>query len=272
MDQQHLLSGFANIDRDGDPASLVRLLDTQGTAPFHQAYKRRAFALLGLQSGHQILDVGCGTGDDVRALARMVGPTGRVVGIDSSEAMIAEARKRSEGTELSLQFHLADATRSELADESFDGCLAIRTFQHLADPHQALSEMVRMVRPGRRVVIVDPDHETAVIDVPERALVRRFLTFRADTIRNGWIAHHMPALCKEVGLVDVVVTPMTQAQTDYAAVDAILGYEGGVRAAQAAGVLTDTEAERLVGSMQTAAGADRFFCAMTFFITSGRKP
>ena len=53
-----------------------------------------------MQEGHHILDVGCGTGDDVLALARIVGETGRVVGIDNSETMIAEARQRAEGLDL----------------------------------------------------------------------------------------------------------------------------------------------------------------------------
>lgn len=272
MDQQYPLSGFSDVDQDVDPTSLVGLLDRQAAAPFHQSYKQRALALLGAESGDQLLDVGCGIGDDVRTLGRIVGRAGRVVGVDASGAMIAEARRRSEGAELPLTFCVADAASLPFKESSFDGCLAIRTFQHLAEPRRAFSEMVRVARRSGRVVTVDPDHETAVIDVPERALVRRFLTFRAGTIRNGWIAHHMPTLFKEFGLSDIAVIPSTQVQTDYAAVNAVLGYEGGVRAAQRAGALTEAEADRLVGSMREAAEAGCFFCAMTFFSTSGQKP
>ena len=59
-----------------------------------QDYKRRTFALLGAKAGARLLDVGCGTGDDALAMARLVGPDGHVTGIDTSETMIAEARAR----------------------------------------------------------------------------------------------------------------------------------------------------------------------------------
>jgi ubiquinone/menaquinone biosynthesis C-methylase UbiE len=56
-----------------------------------------------------LLDVGCGTGGDVRALAELVGPRGQVVGIDSSEVMIAEARSRSAVAGLATEFRVGDA-------------------------------------------------------------------------------------------------------------------------------------------------------------------
>ena len=51
-----------------------------------------------LAPGRRVLDVGCGTGDDVREMAGLVGAAGLVVGIDNSQAMIAVARQRTTGT------------------------------------------------------------------------------------------------------------------------------------------------------------------------------
>ncbi|MGH2616112.1 MAG: methyltransferase domain-containing protein [Thermomicrobiales bacterium] len=271
MTRQNPGSGFSDVDRDSDPLALIHALDLRTGAPFHLDYKQRALALLGLHAGDQGLDIGCGTGEDVCQMAGLVCPGGRATGVDASETMIAEARRRHVGIELPVAFHVGEAEALPFADASFDGCLAIRTFQHLANPQRALGEMIRVARPGGRLVVIDPDHDTAVIDASERSLMRRFLKFRADTIRNGGIAHHMPALFKERGLLEVSVIPMTEVRTGYAEVEAASHFEGGIRIAHDVGVLTDEEADRLVSGMRSAADAGRFLTAMTYFLTVGRK-
>lgn len=238
---------------------------------FRLAYKQRAITLLDLHAGDRVLDVGCGTGDDLRTIAQLLGPHGQAIGTDASETMITEARSRLAGSEFPLTFVTGEAENLPFADASFDACLAIRTFQHLMDPQRAIREMIRVVRTGGRLVTVDPDHDTAVIDVPDRSLMRTFLTFRADTIRNGGIAHHMPALFKAHGLLDVAVLLMTEVRTDYTEVEAAFHYEGGIRIAQEMGVLTTEEADRLIHAMRMDAESDRFLSAKTYFLTVGRK-
>jgi hypothetical protein len=120
--------------------------------------------------------------------------------------------------------------------------------------------------------VSDPDHTSAVVDVVDRELAQRFLMWRAGTIRNGWIAHHMRALMKEVGFQEIDVTPMVNIRTDYAEVERTSSYDGGVRVAQRDGVFSTHEADSLIASLRAAAASDSFFCAMTFFITSGTKP
>jgi ubiquinone/menaquinone biosynthesis C-methylase UbiE len=271
VSDQSSRSGFSNVDRDDDPAELIHLLDLRSSAPFHLAYKQRAFELLDLRESDRVLDVGCGTGDDVRHLAQLVGSGGSAVGVDASETMIAEARVRSTGSELPIAFVVADVDELPFADGSFDACLAIRTFQHLAEPVRALTEMIRVVRPGGRLAVVDPDHDTAVFGISDRELARKFLNFRADAVRNGGIAHQMFSLFKEHGLLDVSVMPTTEVRTDYAEIEAASHYEGGIRIAQEKGALTPTEADHLVSMMREVGGAGHFLSAMTYFLTAGRK-
>src|SRR5690349_3072435 len=75
----------ADIWRDADAAK--DFLD-QAAAELAAA-KEQLDAMLRVRPGSHVLDVGCGTGNDVRALAARVGPPGRVVGLDSSEQLIA---------------------------------------------------------------------------------------------------------------------------------------------------------------------------------------
>jgi cyclopropane fatty-acyl-phospholipid synthase-like methyltransferase len=100
MAKEEMATGFRAVDHTTDPDFFVRYLDTAGTQEQIQTFKRRTFELLEVKAGYHLLDVGCGTGDDVRALAPLVGSTGRVVGVDHSGTMIAEARKRAEGLNL----------------------------------------------------------------------------------------------------------------------------------------------------------------------------
>ena len=134
---------YGDVDRSADPLGAVRWTDMMASWPFVQAYKRRTRELLAAGHAGRLLDVGCGTGDDTRAL-----PV-RSVGLDASAAMIGEAARRGGA------FVRGDAHALPFADATFDGCRADRTLQHLADPERALAEMVRVTRPGGRVVVVD---------------------------------------------------------------------------------------------------------------------
>src|SRR5215831_19201759 len=71
-----------------------------------------------LNAGDSVLDVGCGTGDDVREIARLVGTKGRVVGIDPSEAMIAESKRRAEGSGQPVHFQCGDVLKIDSPDAS----------------------------------------------------------------------------------------------------------------------------------------------------------
>ena len=90
-------SAFTDIDRAADPAGFVRVLDALTAMDFVRAYKRRTFELLGLEPGASVLDLVCGTGDDALELARLVGAGSRVVGVDRSETVIAQAGERAAG-------------------------------------------------------------------------------------------------------------------------------------------------------------------------------
>lgn len=129
----------------GAPAFLNRYADWS---------QRRAVASLLARAaplaGKRALDVGCGTGRWTEVLA---GRGAHVVGVDRSEAMLAEARRRRPGHD----FRLMNATQLEFPDGSFELVTAVTVLQHLA-PHEqerAAAEIARVVRPGGHVLVVD---------------------------------------------------------------------------------------------------------------------
>ena len=76
------------VDTAVDPKFFVRFVDAANEMASVRACKRRMEALLEPRVGQRILDLGCGTGDDARALARLVATGGQVVGVDNSEGML----------------------------------------------------------------------------------------------------------------------------------------------------------------------------------------
>jgi ubiquinone/menaquinone biosynthesis C-methylase UbiE len=235
------------------------------------AYKRLTFALQEIEAGDRLLDLGCGTGDDARAMATAVRSSGRILGVDRSKAMIAEARRRTSSS-LPIEFRVGDVYELESPDESFDGCRADRVFQHLAAPRAALAELLRVCRPGRRVVVADPDWGLVAIDAEDRALTRRLLDFLCDEYANGWAAHQTPGLFRELGVDKVSVTPVTVVLRTLAEAEQLLQLMNLLERALAAEAVAPDDALAWLGNLRRTEDANRFFLAFTGFIVAGEKP
>ena len=89
------LGGFSHVDADPEAAALIAALDEQASLPAIQRLRAAAAELLRPRLGDRLLDVGCGTGEVVRALAGLVGAHGTVVGVEPSATMLDEARRRT---------------------------------------------------------------------------------------------------------------------------------------------------------------------------------
>jgi ubiquinone/menaquinone biosynthesis C-methylase UbiE len=232
-----------------------------------QGYKARSFALLELAEGDQVLEVGCGTGEDARELARLVRGVA-VVGVDASERAVAEAQARTLGVPRPVEFRLGDAHRLEVEDGAFDACRADKVFHHLADPRKALAEMVRVARPGARIVVSDADYETLVVDAPDRALTRRILNAFCDGLPDGWLGRQLPALLEDAGLLDVEVFPYTAIVRHYD--EELLRLREKAEGARKAGVVSAAESVRWIASLEEADHVGRFLCALTVLTVRGR--
>jgi demethylmenaquinone methyltransferase/2-methoxy-6-polyprenyl-1,4-benzoquinol methylase len=128
--------------------------------------------------GSRVLDVATGTGDLALELARRVSPGGEVVGSDFAEGMLDRARRKAaaaDGADVRPRFEWADAMALPYPDASFDAAtvgFGARNFDDLA---RGLAEMVRVVRPGGRVVVLE-------ITTPTRAPLSLFYRLWFDRI------------------------------------------------------------------------------------------
>jgi ubiquinone/menaquinone biosynthesis C-methylase UbiE len=231
-------------------------------------YKARSFDLLALADGDQVLDVGCGRGEDARTITGGLHGVA-VVGIDASEDKIREALALTLGLPRSVDFRVGDAHALPFEDETFDACRADRVFHHLLDPGRALAEMVRVTRSGGRVVVSDTDYDTLVVEAPDAALSRRILAHHADRMESGRIGRQLRGLFRDAGLGSVGVTPYAAVATEYD--EDVLKLRDKAERAAKAGAIAPADAVRWVESLGEADRAGRFVCASIFLTVYGRK-
>jgi ubiquinone/menaquinone biosynthesis C-methylase UbiE len=263
------LAEFGSIDRTADPEHFIRFLDAACAEASFRAYKELLSARLDLREGSRILDVGCGTGDDARAMARLVGSTGLVIGLDNSTAMIDEARRRAAGAGLPVEFRVGDALALPFEADYFDGCRADRSLMHVPDVRQALAEMARVTRPDSRLAVYEVDFGTLVIDADDRALARKIADTWNDSLRDGWLGRRIPALLREVGLRDIEVLPHTLILSPVLALP-ILG-AATVERAVTQGSVTPGEGQTWLTHLDDLQRQGRFFSTLGGFLVFARK-
>jgi ubiquinone/menaquinone biosynthesis C-methylase UbiE len=161
-----------------------------------------------VKKGQRLLDVGCGPGGDAMALARLVGRKGFVVGVDSERGFIETAQRcaLSAGLASRMHFRIVDLLPLPFRSDEFDATRSERTFQHLTDPEPALAEMVRVTRPGGRMVLVDIDWVSASVDSPfpgvERLLKRILID---EVIPNPYAGRSLYRLMRAQRLEEIEV-------------------------------------------------------------------
>jgi ubiquinone/menaquinone biosynthesis C-methylase UbiE len=119
------------------------------------AYRRRAVAALGPRPGHTVVELGCGTGLNFEALERAIGPQGRLIGVDLTDAMLARARARVD----SRGWRNVSLVESDIAGYEFPRGVAgvISTFALTLVPEYeaVITRAAAALAPGGRIVVLD---------------------------------------------------------------------------------------------------------------------
>ena len=255
-----------------ETAAWVAYLDEVAHLDFMRTVKQQVTAMLELHPGDTVLDAGCGTGDDTRAMALLIGPGGHVTGLDQDETILGEARRRNTETSLPVSFEKGDVQQLHFADATFTRCRSERLFQHVPDQHTAMRELARVLRPGGLTVVYDTDWETLIIDADDWQTTRTLMRVYCAEHRHGWIGRMLPGLMREAGLSDIRVVPMTLMLRDMALAERLHTLRRTADSAIAQKRVTAEAVEAWFADLRQRDAEERFFCAVTSFIVLGRKP
>jgi SAM-dependent methyltransferase len=251
----------------------VEWLEAQSIHPFLRDVAERSLARLALQNGESVLDVGCGTGVFLPGLAAIVGPEGRVVGLDHSAAFLEEARRRLSDASLSDRVELleGDAHHLPFADGTFDAVHCERVLMHLEDPPLAVREMHRVVRPGGRVLLAEVYPAGARMAHPDPDAEQLISAAMVSGIRNPSMGIALRGLMVNTGFTDVggEVVGYFEEELDQ---DEAEEWTGVARGLAARGVLDPERAEAAIVAMEDRRAAGAHCGLAMIFVVSGRVP
>jgi len=166
---------------------------------------------LDLGSGESVLDVGSGVGQFTRVMAQTAGVHGRALGIELDDAQLAEANRllKVDGESQLIEFRQGNALDLPLSSDewgSFDLAHARFLLEHISDPMRVVTQMVRAVRPGGRVIVADDDHgDFRPWPVPAGfdAIWQAYVSSYVRKGNDPYIGRRLVSLLHEAGLCSI---------------------------------------------------------------------
>jgi len=253
--------------------STAAWLEEQAAMPFIREVAQRSFELMDLRPGDAVVDVGCGTGVMLPALANAVGPTGSVTGFDHSAAFLARAQRRitEAGLEHGVTLVQGDAQALPFEDATFDVAHVERLLMHLPEPDAAIRELVRVTRPGGRVACAEVYANGADIENPDRHAMDLINSAAIAQIRNPAMGIELRRRLVDAGLESVRVVAVALAETfiDPDEIDELR--RQGIKLAER-GELELARAQSAIDYVVAANEAGRYMGLALIFIAAGVVP
>lgn len=175
--------------------------------------RTRVIDMLSPKPGERILDVGVGPGLLAQDLARLVGDTGQVTGLDVAPAMIKMARTRLAALPQAACV-TGDAGDLKFDDGTFDAAVSTQVYEYVADMPKALSELRRVLRPGGRALILDTDWRSVVWHSSDEVRMARVLACWDGHLADPHLPAKLGPLLGAAGfqVLRVEIVPMLAAQ------------------------------------------------------------
>jgi SAM-dependent methyltransferase len=158
-------------------------------------------AVAALRQGQTVLDLGSGAGFDALIAARKVGPTGKVIGVDLTDAMLAKARANAERAGMAhVEFRKGDIEALPVEGDSIDVALSNCVLNLASDKDRAFAEVFRVLKPGGRLAVSD-----MAWDVEPSIEVREDLEAIVGCIGGALVLGDYVARLEKVGFHEVQV-------------------------------------------------------------------
>jgi ubiquinone/menaquinone biosynthesis C-methylase UbiE len=222
-----------------------------------------------IETGHHVLDFGCGPGFMAMALADKVGPSGRVCGADINARFVADATGRAAARNIGwLSFHHLDSAALPFPDATFDRAVTKNVLEYVPDVAATLTELHRVLKPGGRVHIADSDWGFVIVEPWGKATVDRFFAAAAPAFKEPYIGRKLPAALTRAGFRDIEVRMLPIIDRDGRLQLVLRNMQSYIRTFA---TLPDAEVAGLLNAVERAIAEGTYFgCLPQFLATATR--
>ena len=244
-----------------------------------RAHRDWLLSFVHLPPGGTVVDLGCGSGGDLLALAeRHADADARFVGIDASESGVRTAAARTaDDPRVTVRQHRLDGGGVPLDDGSVDAVYSHNLVECMADPAAFAREVGRILRPGGVAVIAHWDFDSQVLDGTDRAAIRRLVHAFADWKQpwmehaDGWMGRRLWGVFAPTGLFDGAGHARVLTNTRYSA-----PWYGHARVQDFGslvkrGLASQDDFRRVVADLEALDRAGRYFYSITGYVYVGRR-
>jgi len=183
----------------------------------HQVWASEAhkgWFLAGFSAGQTLLDLGCGPGFCTKELGYIVGPTGKVIGVDKSEAYIRFLETVKDQYNLPIETQFTDFNNMVLEDHSLDGVYCRWAMAWIPNVEDVLAKVYKALKPGARVVFHEYYDWSLLQTSPEfphlkKAIKNALQTFY-DSEGTVDIGKHLPTMFHALGMKVISQRPMNK--------------------------------------------------------------
>jgi len=263
------LGAFARVD-ETDAGDFIERLDRMHLVEDFRIYKTRSMEAMRIAPGARVADIGCGAGDDAAQLAMLVGAGGHASGVDLSQSMVDEAARRFADTG-NLAFVCASVDKLPFADDSLDAIRADRVLIHVPDPQAAVAEMIRVTKPGGRIVISEPDMVGFWVAGSDWEISEGIARAIAMSCTSPYLPRDMGNMMHDCNLKDVRHSAYAMISGDFETVNRVVQFERVIAGLKAAGRAPADRLDAWWQEQQARTAQDRFCAGLNVITASGTK-
>ncbi len=220
-----------------------------------------------LAPGHTVLDVGAGPGFFASGVAGLVAPGGRVHGVDINQRFVDDANQRFADDER-LQFHHLTDHHLPFADATFDRVICKNVLEYVPDISATLDEIVRVLKPGGRLQVIDSDWGCVIVEPWAPHTVTRFFEAASPAFNEPYVGRRIAARMADAGLGDVVVRMSPFADQSGRGLHVLRNMASYINTFA---TLPAEEVDELLGQVEQALANNRFLFCLPQFLVTGDK-
>jgi len=251
----------------GTMSDWIAVLDRVETLAPVRKHSEQMLGILLARGGTRVIDVGCGVGHDLLRLHQRLESTGLVVGVDTSERLLTEARHRIPAARRRLA--IADGRSLPFVDGSFDAAWVDRVLHWHEDPSPIVQELVRVVRPGGAVALTEPDLRTLTIQGIAGGRVRPLHPMRPGPFRFD--ATGLRQLLRSAGVEQIDCASCTATLSEGGGLPELLDLEALIRAGQRDGTLSPLDTFLQLTAVKQARRLGRLVVSLTGHTAIGNR-